>query len=111
MQCGRPACKVSKSQKCHMHGGRGTSAPKTDEGRRRVAAAHTTSGLYTYSAKLERSKSSARLSRLEDASHVLKMSSGRRTHGRKSSLYVPVTSASDVRQMMVDDIRTWPKPW
>ena len=35
-QCGRPALKASKTQKCQFHGGRG-SGPKTPEGRQRVA--------------------------------------------------------------------------
>ncbi len=42
-QCGRPALKTSKTQKCQFHGGRG-SGPKTPEGRQRVAQAHTVHG-------------------------------------------------------------------
>jgi hypothetical protein len=87
-----------------MHGGRGNSAPKTDEGRQRVAAAHTKSGRYTNMARLEQSKGSARLARLEDAMHLLGMTSAVRTRGRKSNLYVPVTSVDDVHRMMVDEI-------
>lgn len=104
LQCGRPASKVSKTQKCHMHGGRGNSAPKTDEGRKRVAAAHIKSGEYTNAVKLAQSKSSARLAQLEDAMHVLGMSSAPRTRGRKSSLYVPVTSVQDVQRMFVEGL-------
>ena len=104
VQCGRPASKGSKTQKCHMHGGRGNSAPKTVEGRQRVAAAHTKSGQYSNMARLEQSKGSARLARLEDAMHVLGMSTGPRTRGRKSNHYVPITSVEDVRRMMVDEI-------
>ena len=103
-QCGRPASKGSKTQKCHMHGGRGNSAPKTDEGRQRVAAAHTKSGEFTNAAKLEQSKSSARLAQLEDAMHVLGMTTAVRTRGRKSNLYVPLTTVDDVRAMLVDEI-------
>ena len=62
VQCGRPASKVSKTHKCHMHGGRGNSAPKTGAGRQRIAVAHTKSGAYTKAARLEMSKSSAHLS-------------------------------------------------
>jgi hypothetical protein len=87
-----------------MHGGRGNSAPKTEEGRQRIAAAHTKSGEYTNAAKLEQSKSSARLAQLEDAMHVLGMTSAARTRGRKSNLYVPVASVEDVRRMMFDEI-------
>ncbi len=87
-----------------MHGGRGNSAPKTEEGRQRVAAAHTKSGQYTNAAKFEQSRSSARLAQLEDAMHVLGMTSAKRTRGRKSNLYVPVTSVANVHLMMVDEI-------
>ncbi len=104
LQCGRPASKKSKTQKCHMHGGRGNSAPKTEEGRQRIAAAHTKSGQFTNAAKLEQSKSSARLAQLEDAMHVLGMTSAVRTRGRKSNLYEPLTSFEDVYLMMVDEI-------
>ncbi len=87
-----------------MHGGRGNSAPKTEAGRQRVAAVHTKTGQYTKAAKLEQSKSSARLARLEDAMHVLGMTTAPRTRGRKSNLYVPVTSVEGVRDMMIDKI-------
>lgn len=103
-QCGRPASKGSKTQKCHMHGGRGNSAPKTEEGRQRVAAAHTKSGEYTNAVKIEQSKTSARLAQLEDAMHVLGMSSAPRSRGRKSNLYVPVTSVQDVHRMFIEGL-------
>jgi hypothetical protein len=102
LQCGRPASKVSKTQKCHMHGGRGTSAPKTEAGRQRIAAAHTKSGEYTKAGKLEMSKSLAHLAQLEDSMHVLGMTTATRTRGRKSAHYVPVTSVEDVCQMFLD---------
>ena len=104
VQCGRPASKGSKTQKCHMHGGRGNSAPKTEDGRQRIAAAHTKTGQFTNAAKLEQSKSSARLAQLEDAMHVLGMTSAVRTRGRKSNLYEPLTSVEDVYLMIVDEI-------
>jgi hypothetical protein len=85
-----------------MHGGRGISAPKTEAGRQRIAAAHTKSGEYTKAAKLEMSKSSAHLAQLEDAMHVLGMTTATRTRGRKSNLYVPVSSVKDVWQMFLD---------
>ena len=55
-QCGRPALKVSKTQKCQFHGGRG-SGPKTPEGRQRVAQAHTVHGRETRQIRQERSQS------------------------------------------------------
>lgn len=99
LQCGRPASKLSKTQKCHMHGGRGNSAPKTAAGRKRIIDAHTKSGRYTKEAKLEQSKASARLLRLEDAMHVLGMTSAARTRGQKATSYVPVTNVQDVVDM------------
>ena len=103
VQCGRPASKGSSNQKCHMHGGRGNSAPKTESGRQRVAAAHTKLGQYTKTAKLEMSKSSAYLAQLEDTMHVLGMTTAARTRGRKPNLYVPVTSVKEVCQMLLDN--------
>jgi hypothetical protein len=47
VQCRRLASKSSKTQKCHMHGGRGNSAPKSEAGRQRVIAAHIKSGRNT----------------------------------------------------------------
>jgi hypothetical protein len=85
-----------------MHGGRGNSAPKTEAGRQRIAAAHTKSGKYTKAEKLAHSKSSAAMSQLEDAMHVLGMTKAPRTRGRKSNLYVPVTTLEGVSQMFFD---------
>ena len=60
-QCGRPALKASKTQKCQFHGGRG-SGPKTAEGRQRVAQAHTVHGRETRQIRQERTQSALRLS-------------------------------------------------
>jgi hypothetical protein len=87
-----------------MHGGRGNSAPKTEAGRQRIAAAHTKSGEYTKAAKLEMSRILAHLAQLEDAMHVLGMTTATRTRGRKSNLYVPVTNVRDVRAMLIEDL-------
>ncbi len=102
LQCGRPASKESTSAKCHMHGGRGSSGPKTEEGRKRIAAANTKTGQYTKTTKLAMSKNSAHLAQLEDAMHVLGMTKATRTRGRKSAFYVPVTSVQGVCQMFLD---------
>jgi hypothetical protein len=55
-QCGRPALKASKRQKCQFHGGRGLG-PKTLEGRQRVTQAHTVHGRETCQIRQERSQS------------------------------------------------------
>ena len=104
MQCARPALKVSRTQKCQFHGGRG-SGPKTAEGRARIAAAKRTHGEQTKEAVAARSAASVKLARLEDAMIVLGMIKGERKAGRKALGYVPVLTVDDVRQMVADDLR------
>jgi hypothetical protein len=103
-QCGRPALKVSKTQKCQFHGGRGNSGPKTPEGKARALAAHTKTGDCSKAARDADAGVSARLLRLEDAMHVLGMSKATRTRGRKPSCYVQVKDVAGVTQMMIDDV-------
>ena len=101
LQCGRPALKASKTQKCQYHSGRG-SGPKTEAGRSRIAAAHYKHGESTKEARAEYSRASTTLNQLEDAMHLLKMSTATRTRGRKPSGYKPVRSTHDVIQMVLD---------
>ena len=101
-QCGRPALKSSKTLKCQFHSGR-SSGPKTPEGKARIAASHTVHGEDSKSARAERSAASCRISRLEDAMHVLGMTGQTRSRGRKARGYVPVKTIDDVRQMMLDE--------
>lgn len=100
-QCGRPALKTSRTQKCQFHGGR-SAGPKTEKGKERIAAAHTLHGHETNAVRAERSAGSARLSRLEDAMYLLEMTTAPRTRGRKSRGYVPVKTLDDVRLMVLD---------
>lgn len=100
LQCSRPALKSSRTQKCQFHGGRSTG-PRTEQGKTSSAAAHTKSGRYTKIALAERSQSSTRLLLLEDAMHILGMTTATRTRGRKTLDYKPLTSNSDVRDMLV----------
>ena len=102
VQCGRPALKTSKTQKCQFHGGGQTSGKQTHEGRSRIAAAHYKHGESTKAARAEYSKASATLNQLEDAMHLLKMTTAPRTRGRKPSGYKPVRSAQDVIQLVLD---------
>ena len=101
-QCGRPALKTSKTQKCQFHGGGLTSGKQTEEGRSRIAAAHYKHGDSTKAARAEYSKASATLSKLEDAMRLLKMTTAPRTRGRKPSGYKPVRSIHDVIQLVLD---------
>jgi hypothetical protein len=99
-QCRRPALKGKAV--CDFHGGRSTG-PKTADGKARIAAAHTVHGRETQEKRAERSAASARISRLEDAMHVLKMTTAPRSRGRKAAGYRPITSVEDVVQMVLDD--------
>ena len=100
-QCGRPALKSSKTQKCGLHGGLSTG-PKTAEGRQRIADAQTVHGRDTKAARLERSRGSLRLAQLEDAMHVLAMTSAKRTRGRKPNGYTPLRTIDDVCRALID---------
>lgn len=103
LQCARSALKFSKTQKCQYHGGRSTG-PKTAEGKANIAAGQTVHGQETKTARAERSAASARLSQLEDAMHVLGMTSETRCRGRKAQGYVPVRTMADVKRMVIDDL-------
>ena len=53
LQCGAPALKTSKTQKCKFHGGASTG-PKTAEGRQRISASLLIYGHKTNSIRAER---------------------------------------------------------
>jgi hypothetical protein len=103
VQCGRPALKTSKTQKCQFHGGR-SLGPKSDEGKVRIASAHTLHGHETKLARAERSAGSAKLHRIEDAMHILDMTNAPRTTGRKPRGYEPLKTLDDVRHMLLDSV-------
>jgi hypothetical protein len=101
LQCAKPAMKSSRTQKCSHHGGWATG-PKTAEGRQRVARANTKHGESTKTARQEYSNASAKLSQLEDAMHVLSMTTAPRTRGRKPAGYKPVRTLTDLRLLLLD---------
>jgi len=95
-QCGRPAIKTSRTQKCQFHSGR----PHTAETLKRISAANTLHGQSTKSAKEQYRHDSALMHELEDAVHVLKMGEGPRIRGRKPKGYKPVMTQADVVRMI-----------
>ena len=101
LQCGRPALKTSKTQKCQFHGGGLTSGKQTEEGRSRIAAAHYKHGESTKAARAEYSRASTTLNQLEDAMHLLKMTTATRTRGRKPNGYKPVRTVQDVVESLL----------
>ena len=100
-QCAKPAMKSSRTQKCSHHGGWATG-PKTAEGRQRIAQANTIHGESTDAARQEYAKASAKLSQLEDAMHVLGMTTAPRTRGRKAAGYRPVRTIEDVKRLVLE---------
>jgi hypothetical protein len=96
LQCGRPAIKTSRTQKCQYHGGR----PHTEETLKRISDANTTHGQSTKEAKEQCRHDSSLIRELEDAIVVLKMGEGPRIRGRKPKGYKPVTTQADVVRMI-----------
>ena len=94
-QCLKPALKSSRTQKCGHHGGR-NKGPITEAGKARSAAAHIKTGEFTKQAIRERSQKLAEMMQLEDALHVLKMTTSTRTRGRKPTGYTPLATIKDV---------------
>ena len=96
LQCGRPAIKTSRTQKCQYHGGRAHSA----ETLKRISKANTLHGEATKEAKDQYRHDSALMHELEDAIAVLKMGSGPRIRGPKPKGYKPVRTQDDVVRMI-----------
>jgi hypothetical protein len=106
-QCKRPALKSSKTVVCQFHGGR-SSGPKTEEGKARIAAAHTKHGEYSKAAKAATSVGLAKLSQLEDVLWILQNNSVKRSPGRKPLGYKPVRTIKDVFELMFDTMSNKP---
>ena len=96
LQCGRPAIKTSRTQKCQYHGGR----PHTAETLKRISEANTIHGEATKAAKDQYRHDSALMHELEDAIAILKMGEGPRIRGRKPKGYKPVMTQADVVRMI-----------
>ena len=105
-QCLKPAMKTSRTVKCGHHGGR-NKGPVTEAGKARSAAAHVKTGEFTKQAIRERLQKLTEMMQLEDAMHVLKMTTATRTRGRKPSGYVPLTTIKDVVLFALDRKLHW----
>jgi hypothetical protein len=98
--------KTSRTVKCGHHGGR-NKGPVTEAGKARSAAAHVKTGEFTKQAIRERLQKLTEMMQLEDAMHVLKMTTATRTRGRKPSGYVPLTTIKDVVLFALDRKLHW----
>lgn len=97
LQCRSPS--LSGKSCCARHGGRSTG-PRTETGKRKIAAAQLKHGLYSKSAIAYRQEVAARLAVLEDVMHLTGMTKAPRTRGRKPIRYEPVLSLDDVPRMI-----------
>ena len=95
-QCGRPAIKTSRTQKCQFHGGR----PHSEETLQRISEANTIHGQATNEAKEQYRHDCALIHELEDAIAVLKMGEGPKIRGPKPKGYKPVMTQADVVRMI-----------
>ena len=96
LQCGRPAIKTSRTQKCQYHGGR----PHTAETLKRISEANTLHGQATKAAKEQYKHDSALMHELEDAVYFLGMAQGPRTRGRKPAGYRGVYTKEGVLRLI-----------
>ena len=102
LQCGRPALRTSKTQKCQFHGGKSTG-PKTVEGKARISKVHLVHGQETIQKRAKRQAMSAHLRQLEDIMHVLDMTTGGRWRGAKPIGYKPIRTLDEVKQFVLDN--------
>ena len=96
LQCGRPAIKTSRTQKCQFHGGR----PHSEETLQRISEANTIHGQATKEAKEQYRHDCAQIHELQDAVYVLKMGEGPKIRGPKPKGYKPVRTQADVVRMI-----------
>ena len=92
LQCGKPALKVSTTQKCSQHGGR----PHTAETLQRISEANTIHGECTKAAKEQYRRDAVLIRQLEDALKALQLAKGPRMRGRKPTGYVSLQTVDDV---------------
>ena len=96
LQCGRPAIKTSRTQKCQYHGGR----QHTAETLKRISEANTIHGQATKQPNEKYRHSIQLIPELQDAMYVLKMGEGPRIRGPKPKGYKPVRTQADVVRMI-----------
>ena len=93
LPCNNPAAYGCKS--CRVHGAR--KAESIKRGKDHVNFVH---GRRTLEAQLEQSATSRRLQQLEDALHLLGMTTAKRSRGRKALGYSPITSLDEIKKLI-----------
>jgi len=91
--CKNPAAYGCRT--CRMHGARKPETIK--RGKDHVNFVH---GQRSLEAQLEQSATSRRLQQLEDALHVLGMTTAKWSRGRKANGYTKLTSFDDIKELL-----------
>jgi hypothetical protein len=97
-QCGKPALKVSTTQKCQVHSGR----PHSKKTLEAIAKANTRHGERTKEARAEYRKDAIFIRQLEAAMRLLNMGDGPRMRGRKPAGYRDVHTVEDVVGVLME---------
>ena len=93
LPCKNPAAYGCRS--CKVHGARRPESIK--RGKDHVNFVH---GRRTLETQAEQSATSRRLQQLEDAMHVLGMTTAKRSRGRKANGYCKITSVDEVKKVI-----------
>ena len=97
-QCKKPALHGKR-----FYGGKSTG-PRTQEGKARIAQAHTIHGNETKAKREERSRSDAYMRNLEDLLYVFGMTKAPRWRGRKPSGYRPIKTTEQAVDWIIQDM-------
>ena len=93
LSCNNPAAYGCRT--CRMHGAR--KAESIKRGEQHPNYVH---GRRTLEAELEQSATSRRLQQLEDAMHVLGMTTAKRSRGRKANGYCKIKSLDEIKKVI-----------
>ena len=93
LPCNNPAAYGCRT--CKVHGARRPESIK--RGEQHPNYVH---GGRTLEAQLEQSATSRRLQQLEDALHLLKMTTAKRSRGRKANGYCKITSVDEIKKVI-----------
>jgi len=93
LPCNNPAAYGCRT--CRVHGAR--KAESIKRGKDHVNFVH---GRLTLEAGKEQSAASRRLQQLEDAMNLLKMTTAKRSRGRKANGYTKLTSLEDIKTII-----------
>ena len=93
LPCNNPAAYGCRT--CRVHGAR--KAESIKRGKDHVNFVH---GRRTLEAQAEQSATSRRLQQIEDAMHLLGMTTAKRSRGRKALGYSPINSVEEIKKII-----------